>query len=205
MTAAFWDKRASKYDELVSKHGDDFEQTLAWARPLLAGNDIVLDFGCGTGEYALELAGCIERVHGIDTSQRMIDLARQKCAERNVSNASFDAVDVFDATLDDVGITTALALSVLHLVDDPAATLSRIHGLLGPGGRLISETPCLGDWKPLTRFIVKLAQKVGLVPKIAPFTIASLESTVASAGFRIDESKTAITKSVTQWIVATAQ
>jgi SAM-dependent methyltransferase len=204
MTASFWDKRASKYDEAVGKHDDEFEQTIAWTRLLLADADVVLDFGCGSGEYSLELAGHIDRIHGIDTSGQMIELANQKAVQRQGANASFAAVDEFDASIAGIGITKVVAFNVLHLVAEPAASLARLHELLKPGGLLISATPCLDEWALLPRLLVKLMQKVGIAPRIVPYTVARLESELQAAGFRIDESRVLAPKHATQWIVATA-
>jgi len=205
VTATFWDKRASKYDEVVRAHDDDFEQVLSWTKPLLNSTDVVLDFGCASGEYSLALADCVNRVHGIDTSEQMIALAQRKKDERRVLNASFDQVDEFSGSLDGDGFTTVVAFDVLHLVDDAAVTLARLRELVGTGGRLISTTPCLGEWQPFVRLLIQLAQKVGLAPRIAPFTLPKLESVVTAAGFRIQEVRTAIPKTATRWIVATAR
>lgn len=205
MTAAFWDKRASRYDQAVSKHDDEFKQVVAWARPLLASTDVVLDFGSGSGEYSLELAGSVDRIHGIDTSGQMIELAGQKAVKRQVPNASFAAVDEFDASIAEIGVTKVVAFNVLHLVAEPATSLARLHELLGPGGLLVSATPCLDEWALLPRLLVKLMQKVGIAPRIVPYTVARLESELQAAGFRIDESKGLVPKHATQWIVATAE
>ena len=44
----------------------------------LASGHRVLDVGCGTGRHAIELAARGIRVHGIDISQRFIDIATRE-------------------------------------------------------------------------------------------------------------------------------
>lgn len=56
MSAKFWDKQAEKYDNLVRKHDADYQRTIAKANSLLKTSDVVLDLGCATGEYSLDVA-----------------------------------------------------------------------------------------------------------------------------------------------------
>ena len=73
----FWDKRARKYDARVTRHDELYDKTIAQAGSLLAAGDVVLDFGCASGEMSLELASYAQQVNGIDSSPKMIELARR--------------------------------------------------------------------------------------------------------------------------------
>ena len=55
-------------------------RTIAGARRHLDPGDVVLDYGCGTGTVAFEIADAAKKVHGIDVSSKMIDLAKRKTA-----------------------------------------------------------------------------------------------------------------------------
>ncbi len=202
VTSTFWDKRAQNYDDAVRKHDDDYDRTIARAKSLLSTSDVVLDLGCASGEYSLDLAPFVRRVHGIDTSANMIALATTKASDRSVANVTFAPTDVFDRSLDAHRYTAALALSVLHLVDEPRSLLRRVNELLPPGGLLISQTPCLGEWSFLLKWLLGFAQKVKLVPPVVYLTVLDLEEGIAGAGFDIAESEAWNRKNAVHWIVA---
>lgn len=201
-TAEFWDKRAQQYEDAVKKHNVPYEKTIDRTTALLGASDRVLDFGCGTGEFSVDLAPQVREVHGIDTSAKMIDLARKKARDRKLDNCRFDQADVDDPDLRSQSYSSVLAFSVLHLVRNAPKTLARVNELLATNGLLISETPCLGDRSGLLRFLVNLAQKLKLAPAIHSFTCSDLESLFSDCGFEIVESRLWDKKNSLQWIVA---
>lgn len=202
MTAKFWDKRAEKYDGLVRKHDADYLRTIASAKSLLSTSDVVLDIGCATGEYSLDIAPFVQRVHGIDTSANMIALATKKASDRSIGNATFSAADVFDRSLAAHGYTAVLAFSVLHLVEEIRPVLGRINELLPKGEWLISQTPCLSESSFLFKWFIGVARKVKIVPPILSFTALELEATIAGEGFDIAESELWDRRKAINWIVA---
>ncbi|NND48596.1 MAG: methyltransferase domain-containing protein [Woeseiaceae bacterium] len=198
----FWDKRSQQYDNAVRKHDAAYDRTIETAKALLSHSDVVLDFGCGSGEFGLDLAPHVRRVHGIDTAARMIDLARDKAREREIGNTAFDQKDLFDRSLDNQTFSSVIAFSVFHLVDDAPTVLARLNDLLATGGLLISETPCFAEKNWLLRSLVTLAQKLGLAPKIRSLSSGELESFVSGSGFKIVESRIWDERKALQWIVA---
>ena len=205
MTAEFWDKRARKYDDAVRKHDAVYDRTIASVRSLLSTSDVVLDLGCASGEYSLDIAPFVQRVHGIDTSTSMIALATTKARARSVDNVTFDTADVLDRSLDAHGFTMVLAFSVLHLVDDMRSVLCRVNELLPTGGLLVSQTPCLSESSFLFKLFIGLAQKVNIAPPILSLTALELEAAIAGAGFDIVESEIWDRKKAVHWIVARKQ
>ncbi|MHC4316680.1 MAG: class I SAM-dependent methyltransferase [Planctomycetota bacterium] len=201
-SAAFWDKRSKQYDDAIRKHDAPFDKTIERTKALLSCTDVVLDFGCGSGEFSLDLAPQVQRVHGIDTSSRMIELAKGKARDRHIDNTIFDQRDLFDHSLVSQSFSAVIAFSIFHLVGDASKTLARLNDLLPTGGLLISETPCFGERKWLFRSLINLAQKLGLAPTICSLSSGELESLVSSAGFEILESKIWDEKNALRWIVA---
>lgn len=79
MTAAFWDKRAQTYNEDiedVQKHDGRYNQTINATQELFIEADVVLDFGCASGEMSLDNAPHVQQVQGIDLSSKMLALAK---------------------------------------------------------------------------------------------------------------------------------
>lgn len=202
MTEEFWDKRAKKYDDAVRKHDAVYDQTIASAKSLLSTSDVVSDVGCASGEYSLDIAPFVKRVHGIDTSTNMIGLATKKASDRSIDNVTFDPANVFDRSLDAHSYTAVLAFSVLHLVESMRSVLRRVNELLPTGGLFVSQTPCLSESSFVFKWFVDFAQKVKLVPPILNFTVLDLETEIERAGFDIAESEVWDRKRAVHWIVA---
>jgi ubiquinone/menaquinone biosynthesis C-methylase UbiE len=92
----------------------------------------LLDFGTGTGTYAIELARLRPDVEVIafDEQPEMLDLLRAKPAARELANlrtALPSEIEVYKGKIDRV-----LALNVLHELGDDA--LRDLKALLKPGG-----------------------------------------------------------------------
>lgn len=202
MRGKFWDKQAGKYDDLVRKHDGTYDKTIASARSLLSASDIVLDLGCASGEYSLDIASFVRSVHGIDTSAGMIALAARKVDDRRVGNVTFDAAGIFDRSLDARRFTAVLAFCVLHLVGDLHPVLRRIGELLPAGGLLVSETPCLRESGLLFSLFFGAARMARIVPPVLRLVASELEAEIAGAGFDIAESERWDRKKAVHWIVA---
>jgi 2-polyprenyl-3-methyl-5-hydroxy-6-metoxy-1,4-benzoquinol methylase len=202
MKATFWDKRSKKYDDNIKKHDSIYEITIDSTKSLLTNSDAVLDFACASGEMSLDIAPHVQRVHGIDQSIKMIELANQKARDRQVGNISFDQIDVFDHRLVCNSFSAVVAFNIFHLLDDAPKVLARLNELLPAGGLLISQTPCLGERSWFFRSLISRAQKLRLAPRIRSLTIAELESLVSNSNLEIIETKILDEKNAVQWIVA---
>ncbi len=198
----FWDKRSKKYDDNVKKHDSLYEKTIDSTKSLLTNSDVVLDFACASGEMSLDIAPHVRRVHGIDLSVKMIELADQKTRDRQVDNINFNQIDAFDQRLVSNSFSAIIAFNIFHLLDDAPKVLARLNDLLAAGGLLISQTPCLGERSWFFRSLISLVQKLGLAPTIRSLTIAESESLVSSSNFEIFETKIWDEKNAVQWIVA---
>ena len=186
----FWDRIAKNYDKHSDKKRESLLATIEKIKRHLNPEARVLDFACGTGEKALGVAERVQSIHGIDLSPRMIEKASIKATDRQIENAQFSKTDLFDATLQPGSYDGILAFYILHLVDDPARVLDRIHELLAPDGQLICETPCLGESGALIGWLLALVGKLGVLPEVRCFRIADLESMISNASsFQLIESE----------------
>ena len=202
MTAKFWDQRSKKYDDAIKDDDSGYKMTIEATTALLDSSDVVLDLGCASGEIGLDIAPHVARFFGVDTSRKMIELAKEKVFRTQINNVRFEQADAFDQQLDDYSFSAVLALNIFHLVDDIPMVLSRLRDLLPPGGLLISQTPCLGERGWFFRALIGVLQKVGVAPAISELRILDLESLVLSSGFDIVETMVWNEKDAIQWIVA---
>jgi ubiquinone/menaquinone biosynthesis C-methylase UbiE len=186
----FWDRIAKNYDKSSAKKRENLLKTIENIKRHLNPEDRVLDFACGTGEKALGVAHRVQSIHGVDLSPRMIEKASIKKTDRQIDNARFSKTDLLDATLEPGSYDAIMAFYILHLVDDPAQVFERIHELLKPGGRLICETPCLGESSAVVGWLIAFVGKLGVLPKVHCFGITELESMITNAAsFQLVESE----------------
>ena len=98
----------------------------------------ILDFGCGTGDVALQLHQLGYRMSGCDISSQMLAVARERDSGVHWHQLSLDgsplpfAPDTFDAIV---------ASSVLEYVDDLGKLLSEFHRIVRASGVIVVTVP----------------------------------------------------------------
>jgi len=122
---------ATLYDQ---KHAFVFEYGKGLI-PLLnpQPDELILDLGCGTGHLTKTIAESGARVIGIDSSPRMIDMARTSYPELefHVADArNFSFTTPFDAIFSN---------ATLHWVRPPESVVGCIAASLKAGGRFVAE------------------------------------------------------------------
>jgi len=96
-------------------------------------NKDVLDFGCGPGSEAVEIAEHGARhVVGIDLRQRWLDLGVEHAGERGVADRCTFAREWSDP------VDLIVSLDSFEHFADPAAVLTHMRGLLRPGGKVLA-------------------------------------------------------------------
>lgn len=181
----FWDRTAGKYDQEEMKHSQTYIRTIEKTKKYLKMNDIVLDFGCGTGLISNEIAGNVKKVHAIDTSAKMIEIAIRKAEGRKIENIDYSHLPILNEKYERGSFDVILVFYLFHLLEDADQVMHRVNELLKPGGLIISATPCLGEKKVLLSTVLLLLSKIGLVPKIRSFKASELVDLIAGGNFEI--------------------
>ena len=112
----------------------------------------VLDIGCGTGVFALLLAGRGIEVVGVDPARASVDVARAKPGSERVRWICGDAADLPPLQVDLATMTANVAQDIV----DPQTWQKTLRGAreaLRPGGHLVFETrdPAGRAWEEWTR------------------------------------------------------
>lgn len=96
----------------------------------------VLDAGCGDGTYSIAAAERGALVTGVDLSEDMLVMARERSAARGVT-VDWRRGDVMALPFPDSSVDLAMAITLLCLVPDPRAAVRELSRVLVPGGRLV--------------------------------------------------------------------
>lgn len=126
---------------------DVYEQMFEWRpqnAPLLepaalAPGQVVVDYGCGPGGLAVELArrvGPEGRVHAVDLNEAFLDRGRARALREGVAaRIEWRRTDGDRIPLDSGLADRLVCKNVMEYVPDVAATLTEFRRVLEPGGR----------------------------------------------------------------------
>lgn len=130
--------RTGHYVRFAENMADRFERTL---RLFDADAERVLDVACGEGTFATSIAEREFDVTGIDLSERMVELARERADETDV-DVDFRVMDArnfeIEGTFD---VATCWFDSINHILDieGVADAFERIHAALDTGGTFVFD------------------------------------------------------------------
>ncbi|HEU5295267.1 MAG TPA: methyltransferase domain-containing protein [Burkholderiaceae bacterium] len=104
----------------------------------------VIDIGTGPGFLAREMASLVGpagEVLGVDTSEAMLELARNRCAE--IGWVQLRQGDASDLPVPDASFDVAVSIQVFEYVADVSKPIAQMHRSLRPGGRAVIVST---DW-----------------------------------------------------------
>ena len=193
-----WDGTAEAWHRwwrILERGGSHCSERLLDLAQLRPGQQ-VLDVATGIGEPALSAARRVApggQVLAVDSSQRMLELARLRAAEQAVDNVIFRVADAetlpdrlpgdpFDAVLSRWG---------LMLLPDPSRALGRLHAVLRPGGYLALAVWDHPERVPMIALPTQVARReLGLPPPdpaqptaFSLADVAQLRQLLTAAGF----------------------
>ena len=97
----------------------------------------VLDVACGTGEFERLLLdkNPMQRIIGVDISEKMLDIAREKY--RVYSNVEFHQTSANSIPFASHSFDVAVCANSFHYFEKPLVALSEIKRVVKPNGKLI--------------------------------------------------------------------
>jgi 2-polyprenyl-6-hydroxyphenyl methylase/3-demethylubiquinone-9 3-methyltransferase len=174
-TAAYFDSQASRWTQRYNCPGhfrERLETALEWLSNETAPLKL-LDYGCGSGVLLRELVGRGHSVTGVDVSADMLASARQGLEAARVGADRFKLEQIANNSDGEYlkqyydGI---VCLGVIEYLEQPMELLSRLTGLLRPGGLIILSFP---NRASVLRKIEKLVfrfpypfRRIGLFPHL---------------------------------------
>ncbi len=134
----YFDKIADKYDSWyqsrVGKYVDLTEKIQVFSL-LKDSSGIVLDLGCGTGNYTVELFKRSFKVIGCDVSKEMLRIAKNKLPEVVLIRANAYKLPFKKDSFDIV-----LSITMFEFIKNPEEILKEVYRILKPGGKFILGT-----------------------------------------------------------------
>ena len=169
-----FDRVAGRYDALNSVMTAGLHhrwRERAAARAELSPGDSALDICCGTGDLALELSRRVSpggHVVGCDFSEPMLDLAREKAAERSAAGLRFEWADALELPYDGErfdAVTVGFGVRNLADLDRGLREMARV---LKPGGRAVILEITTPTRPPLSLFFSLWFDRI--VPLLGAFS-----------------------------------
>ncbi|KXS43119.1 MAG: ribosomal RNA adenine dimethylase [Methanolobus sp. T82-4] len=167
-------------------------------------DDRVLEIGCGTGEFSIELSRHCREVIALDVSEGMLEYAREKARSRNRNNISFIKGGFLTYEADDELFDAVVSQLALHHLPDfwKLTALKRINSMLKTAGRFyLRDVVFSSGIDDFDELISKLLENI---PEDVKDEMASeyilhikeefstfdwvMEGLIERAGFRIEES-----------------
>lgn len=128
--------------------------------------DVVVDLGCGSGEFTARIADLVTggRVIGIDPDPSMLEVAKKRDHPRTefVSGAA----QQLDERVDESSVDKVLSRAMLHWISlgEYPRVFDAVFRVLRPGGWYHSESAGAGNGRHLTAVLNDLATKFATPP-----------------------------------------
>ncbi len=133
-----WNKAAPYYETGWQKQLWPAQQKLLRTVQFKPG-DTVLDVSCGTGLVTFPIAKAIAPGGGVtatDISEGMIEKAKMRAKEKEITNITFQRMDAEALELPDAHFDTVICSLGLMYFPDPEQALGEMLRVLKPGGKL---------------------------------------------------------------------
>jgi len=134
----------------------------------LAGDEFVMDAGCGSGRVTAKLLDRLPngRVLCVDASEGMIAKAREALGDR----AHYMVADLSELEVDEP-VDVIFSTATFHWVLDHDRLFNRLHAALRPGGRLHAQCGGEGNVADHARAIAEVATRPEFASNFGDMTI----------------------------------
>jgi trans-aconitate 2-methyltransferase len=187
VTVRDWD--AATYDRISTPQQRWAAEQLD--RLELAGHEVVLDAGCGSGRVTLELCDRVPRgtVYAVDAAPDMVAHARAALARVDGNRVTVLHQDIAELALPE-HVDLIFSNATFHWVPDHDALFAALHRNLKPGGWLVAQCGGRGNIESVRAAAERTIARAPFAPHFAgwprPWTYAGAEETtqrLRHAGF----------------------
>src|SRR5918997_1276685 len=142
-------QKSRNYDKTREPVGTEISIGCFAHAPVPLDRAVILDAGCGTGNYSRAMLDYVGRIEAVDMNSGMLEVAAQKLAEAKAEDrVSFHSARIDELPFEDEYFDGAMINQVLHhLPDDPTQAFpahrrvfAEFARVLKPGGVLVVNT-----------------------------------------------------------------
>ena len=182
--ARVWDRLAGRYDTVVRLFDASYGRVRERLARDLPPSGRLLEIAAGTGQFTTDLAGQADSLVATDISPEMVALLRERVEVEGLHRGECVVMSAYELDAPDESFEGVFCANALHVMGDPARALAEFRRVLKPEGVLVAPTFLHG----VDGFRRGLSRALSLVsPFVAHtrFALASLERTIAAAGFEV--------------------
>jgi SAM-dependent methyltransferase len=141
--------KSRNYDKTREPVGTEISVGCFAHAPVPLDRAVILDAGCGTGNYSQPMLDYVGRIEAVDMNPGMLEVAAQKLAgERDEGRISFHSARIDELPFEDEHFDGVMINQVLHHLPDDAAkdfpahrrVFAEFARVLKPGGVLVVNT-----------------------------------------------------------------
>ena len=136
------DKMRAFFDSVAGRLGKDYVPGKSWkslaeALLRLMPPMVIADLGAGEGSFSLLLAQRAKKVIAVDTSAKMIEVAREQARRHGIKNLDYRLGDMEELPIDDEAVDLVFFSQSLHHALHPERAMCEGARILRPGGRIV--------------------------------------------------------------------
>ena len=137
----------------------------------LAGDETVLDAGCGSGSVTFDLLAKLPRgkIYAVDASAEMIAQLSRSIAERGVTNVVPINASLTDFTLPEP-VDAVFSNAVFHWIPDDDALFGCLYRATKPGGRLRAQCGGYGNNAHVLEAVAAVRERPRFEPYLRGFS-----------------------------------
>jgi len=170
----------------------------------LTGSERVLDIATGPGYIAEAFAGATREVVGVDLTEAMLLIAKQRTKERGISNVSFRAADAQNLPFENGAFDVVVCRLAVHHLLKPREVLREMARVCRAGGTIVvediyaSELPERADYQDRWEILRDPSH-------VRTLALSELLQLFRDAGLETDSVTTAddLTPEVERWLATT--
>lgn len=136
------DKMRAFFDSVAGRLGKDYVPGKSWKSTAEAFLHLlppmtIADLGSGDGSSAVLLSQNAVRVVGVDSSEKMLDVAREQAQRAGASNVEFRLGEMEELPIDDTTVDLVFFSQSLHHAAHPDRAVGEAKRILRPSGRIV--------------------------------------------------------------------
>jgi len=138
----------ANYKDEVIKHHDKYAKSYnrcsEWRINLLkkysTKNSVLLDIGCGNGNFAIPISPFVKKVYGIDFCKEMLKELDIRKSAKNIDNIETHFLDITTNKMPVKNVDMVYSFSTLYYISEIETAIKQIYDILKPkGGTAILE------------------------------------------------------------------